>query len=254
MIEKPDWRRHRGRWVRTDELAAKTPQRRAAAARPLPGGPRRRVSGRWLPVGRPGGERGGALRTVARRFWLLLIPLVGITYVNSAHVRPVVSEYKSQANLHRKAILDEQDRLKQMAGAVQSEIQTISAEIDTLHGPELRLHQAMYDDLLRTQSEFDRSEKITSQDLDSLRAVRNRLHAEAETLQLQYQNHASILDNLEALRGALRDSLASRERQLAAHEELDDTARDGSLGLKSMVKTAGMVVAPVLGFLWAHSS
>ena len=252
MMDRSEFTRRQGRWVRKDELERKAKDLGEHARKPLPGEPRRRVNGRWLPVGNVD-SRHGVLRAVARRFWLLIIPLIGITYANSAYVRPVVSEYESRANQHRKVVLDEKDRLLQMTSALQTRIQEVSSEIDTLYAPEIAYYQSIHDDVMRQYNDFQRSEKVTQKDLDSLRAERDRVRAEARALQNEYRNHASILENLQAFEGALHDSLMQRERQLAANQVVEEES-EGGISLKTVVRNAGFVVAPVLGFLWAHGS
>lgn len=252
MTDRPEYTRRRGRWVRTDELKRKANDLGEQARAPLPGAPRRRANGKWLPIGEDRPRR-GALRAIARRFWLLIIPLIGITYANSAYVRPVVSEYESRANRHRKEVLDEKDRLLQMASALQTQTQEVSADIDTLYAPEIAYYQNIHDDVARQYDEFKRSEKVTQEDIDSLRAERDRVRRQARALRNEYQNHVSILENLQAFEGALHDSLAERERQLALNQ-VEEGETDGGISLKSVVRNAGFVVAPVLGFLWAHGS
>jgi hypothetical protein len=243
-------RRRGGRWV-------KDAPRTSAAAVAVPPVPEhlrgaRRTGGRWVAPGADLAGRGSTWRHVSRRTWLLVMPVAGILAASSYQVRPLIADIGNARTRDATQLLDRKDELRARADAWQNEIQATTAELDTLHAPMIAFHQALHDSLLQMRAE--QAQPITYGQLDSLRALRDRLAAEAWEARTEYWNRASVLSNLEAMQGALRDSIDRIERLALAMPSRVPEARKRGMTLGSVATYVGYVVAPVLGFMWAHSS
>jgi hypothetical protein len=167
----------------------------------------KRFGGRWIREGEQFQERGRGLRSVFGRFWYLLVPFLGIMYAHDSYVRPQVEDVKSIKNIERKATLDGQDDLRAQISGIQSETQTVSAELDTLHLPWVRFFQARYDSLLAIRSIYDETLPTTKATIDSLRVLNVEIESELVQLSTTYQERAAHLEEQRAWQVSLKDSI-----------------------------------------------
>ncbi len=245
-------RRRGGRWIREDVKRTAEEGAKVASSVPRSSEPRTRAGGRWVPVGKPVPERAGLLQQVVSRSWLLLIPILGISWANNAFVRPTVDDAKSSQNRRREWLLDQKDSLRTMVSALQTESQELSAEIDSLFTPQISLYQVMCDSLVARRVAYSRKMGVSEGELDSLLEIREQLRAAVGDLERTHLRRSTILRNLESWEASLQDSIAV----LTAHAEADSASGAGaeksSRGIGSYLARLGYVAAPILGLLWAH--
>lgn len=160
-------------------------------------------------------ERRRGLRVVLSRFWYLLIPILGIMCANQSYVRPDLEDIKNIKNLEFKATLDAVDDLRTRMAGVETEVNTIEAEIDTLHAPRVELYSAIVDSLKQERLVYDGSLPETKSKIDSLQAVYDGISGEVEGLTLTFRRQSVRLDSLEGWQVVLVDSLAGLDGLIA---------------------------------------
>lgn len=166
-----------------------------------------RRDGRWIRSGEQFRERGRLLRQIGSRFWYLLVPFVGIMCANDAYVRPDTEEIKSQKALDRKATLDLVDDTRAEISRLQSEVVVISAELDTVHLPKVKLYGALLDSLLSIRRIYDEELPRTKARIDSLLEEQDLIVNEIELFSADFQRKSSILDSLGQWQTTLQDSI-----------------------------------------------
>jgi len=212
----------------------------------------RRLGGRWVPRGSGTDDRPSVWRHLGHRLWLLVMPLVGIMAAHSYHVRPAIADIEAARVSGRTQLLDRKDDLRLRIDGWHNEIQALTAEVDTLHAPRLAFHQAVHDSLLRLRE--GQALPLTADQLDSLRALRDQLRVEMLAARAAYWSRASVLGNLAAMQVALQDSIDTIRRLALVMESPSPAPPKRGLTLRSVATYVGYAVAPVLGFMWAHSS
>ncbi len=245
-------RRRGGRWVQgTDpQLGAQQLKRELRKAEKSTAV--RRAGGKWVPDGEQHRERRRVLRAVGTRLWLLFIPFIGILWANSYYVRPEVEDLRSVSNRSRGATLDQQDGIRAMITDLQSEIHTISTELDTLYYPEINFHESLLSNVRQMRTEHARVH-VTVAEIDSLRRAHDELTLVVDEFAVGQAGQDAILSNLDAWQAALQDSVAGLDRQMAlAAAQPREKKASSSIG--RVAARVGFVVAPVLGLLWAHGS
>ncbi len=246
--------RRSGRWVTqrvSDERSAPP-----APARPVPAHMRgaRRSGGRWVPPSETYADRHRAGRWILSRWWLLVVPFLGVMWANSSYVRPVVADIDSALARERSEVLDHQDEARSRRDLLQSEIHAITTEIDTLYQPMVSFHQALHDSLVQMRHEQESRPQVTQATVDSLLFLRSELAAEAQELRRDYWSRSSVLANLDAWQGALRDSMEMIEARALAMEEETEEPEPRGLTIRSVATRVGYVLAPILGYLWVQDS
>jgi hypothetical protein len=169
----------------------------------------RRFGGRWVREGQQFVERGRGLRQVLGRFWYLLVPFIGIMCANDTYVRPELEDIKNITNLERKDVLDVQDDLRAQASAVQTEVVTVEAEIDTLYDPRIAGYTAVFDSLKSIRLIYDSTIPATQQRIDSLQTVHDEIADENERLAEVFRRRSTTLDSLHAWQAELQDSIVA---------------------------------------------
>ncbi len=243
-------RRRGGRWVR--QAVGETPPAAGSPAVPERLRGARRRGGRWVTRGSEVTGRWSVGSHVGRRLWLVAMPLVGMVAAHSYDVRPAIADIDAARVMGRTQLMNGKDDLRVQVDLMQNEIQALTAEIDTLHAPLITFHQAVHDSLLRMRA--SQVTPLSMDELDSLRALRDRLAGEVLAARAEYWNRTSVLGNLRAMQAALQDSIDAIARQALAMESADRPVRKRGLTLRSVVTYVGYAVAPVLGFMWAHNS
>ena len=175
----------------------------------------RRYGGRWVEEGKQFQERRRGLRAVLSRFWYVLVPILGIMCANQSYVRPDLEDIKNIKNLELKATLDEVDDLRTRMAGVETEVNTIEAEIDTLHAPRADLYTAIVDSLKQERLVYDRSLPETKGKIDSLQAVHDGISDEVEALAQSFRLQSARLDSLQGWQVTLVDSLAGLDGLIA---------------------------------------
>ncbi|MBD3236120.1 MAG: hypothetical protein GF330_05420 [Candidatus Eisenbacteria bacterium] len=166
-----------------------------------------RREGRWMRAGEQFRERGRLLRKVASRFWYLLVPFIGIMCADSTYVRPDTEEIKSQKALDRKRTLDVIDDTRAEISRLQSEVVVISAELDTVHLPKVKLYGALLDSLLAIRRIYDEELPRTKARIDSLQDEHDLIVAEIDQLSGDFQHKSATLDSLNDWQATLADSI-----------------------------------------------
>jgi len=169
----------------------------------------RRFGGQWVREGQQFVERRRGLRGVFLRFWYLLVPFIGIMCANDTYVRPELEDIKNITNLERKEVLDAQDDLRARASAVQTEVVTIEAEIDTLYDPRIAGYTAVFDSLKSIRLLYDESVPRTRARIDSLQTIHAEITTENNGLAEVYRRRSATLDSLQAWEVELQDSIAA---------------------------------------------
>lgn len=166
-----------------------------------------RRGGQWIHPQEQYKDRHRFLRKIAGRVWYLLVPFVGIMCANDTYVRPDLEMIKSQKNLDRKGLLEQTDDLRADITGLHSEIVIISAELDTVHLPKIKLHGAILDSLLATRRVYDEQLPITAAEIDSLRLLFESIQTEIGDLSTTFLLRAATLDSLGDTQAALKDSI-----------------------------------------------
>lgn len=187
------------------------------------GGSVKRFGGRWIREGDQYKERFRRLRPVMSRFWYLLIPIGGIMWAQASYVRPDLEDIKSIKNRERAELLDQKDGLRSDISVIQTQIQEVSAEIDTLHLPESKYYQSVYDSLLQIRSVYDETLPPTKARIDSLRAAADEIAAELAGLSETFRDRSSMLDDLRAWHATLIDSIEVLDQRITL--KTDDLCR-----------------------------
>ncbi|MCK4306109.1 MAG: hypothetical protein KAY24_17850 [Candidatus Eisenbacteria sp.] len=171
------------------------------------GGKARRFGGRWIREGEQYEDRHRALRAVLRRFWYLLVPFLGIMWAHDTYVRPYVEDIKSLTNRERKTLLDNQADIRAEVSGIQSEIQTVSSEIDTLYLPQVKLYRAINDSLIKVRTVYDQTLPETKARIDSLHVEHDAVVAEIDQLQATLEQRLGTLNGLKTWHATLQDSI-----------------------------------------------
>lgn len=175
----------------------------------------KRFGGRWVREGEQFKDRNRTVRLIFSRFWYLLVPFIGIMCAHQAYVRPDLEDIKNTQSLERKALLDEQDAIRAEISAIQSREQEASAEIDTLHTPQINYYQAIYDSLLTLRGVYDETLPRTERQVDSLRAIAAEIESDLDRLSATYQRRSETLDSLSAWQSTLADSTVLLDERIA---------------------------------------
>ncbi|MBD3236375.1 MAG: hypothetical protein GF330_06715 [Candidatus Eisenbacteria bacterium] len=268
-------RRYRGRWIedvklhapsgleRTGRRIARTLGVEELLFAPLPeerversnGDLRdlRRVDGRWMPREHVHRDRHRLLRLAAARAWYLIIPVVGLAWANAAYVRPAVESTRSLANYERQMALDTRDDTRAEISRLHSQDVEISARIDTLHVPQIMVHQVRLDSLTLVRRATERNPEILQARLDSLRAFRGYLLTQLHEGEERLLELTATQQHLAQRHETVQDSLAQLE-QLLTHNTTELDRREGRRSLHGVVSRFWYLVAPVVGMMWAHES
>jgi hypothetical protein len=179
------------------------------------GSGKRRFGGRWVQEGDQYRDRYRVLRAILTRFWYLLVPFIGVMWAHSSYVRPTTEDIKSTKNHLRKELLDAQDDVRHDVSALQTEIQTVSAEIDTLYMPQVRFYRAQNDSLVRIRSIYDQTLPQTQARVDSLRLVRDSIATEVTDLERMFAERSQVMEGLVSWQETLVDSIEGLDSQIA---------------------------------------
>jgi len=213
----------------------------------------RRFGGRWVSDDTRYQDRHSTLKAVVSRFWYLLVPLVGITWADSAYVRPDVEAIKSQRNREIAKTMDRQDQIRAQVTDLHSEIATLEAEIDTLHMPLVVMRQTVYDSLSLVRKQLDRNPEILNAAIDSLAILRDYLAADIDRLAREYEAQNAILANLGEWETTLQDSMVTLDRNLATVSA--ELARwEQRKHSQDVFSRFWYVLGPCLGVIWAQDS
>jgi hypothetical protein len=178
-------------------------------------GGKRRFGGRWVQEGDQYRDRYRVLRAILIRFWYLLVPFIGVMWAHSSYVRPTTEDIKSTKNHLRKELLDAKDDIRHDVSALQTEIQTVSAEIDTLYMPQVRYYRAENDSLVSIRTVYDRTLPQTQARVDSLRLMRDSIAVEVTELEQMFAERSDVLAGMHNWQATLIDSIAGLDQEIA---------------------------------------
>lgn len=175
----------------------------------------RRFGGRWIKDGEQYRERNRVIKAIFSRFWYLLVPFLGIMYAHDSYVRPQTEDIKSIKNQERAELLDAKDVLRVQRSNVQSETQSVSAELDTLYLPQIKFYGAQHDSLMKIRKVYDETLPVTKARIDSLTAINDALVAEIESLSNTYRQRDEVLAELKLWRATMQDSIVALDDMIA---------------------------------------
>ncbi len=175
----------------------------------------KRFGGRWVREGEQFQERNKTLKAILSRFWYLLVPFLGIMWAHDSYVRPVEEDVKSVKNRERAAVLDQQDEIRAQVSGVQSDMNAVESELDTLYLPQIEFYGDIHDSLKQQRLIYDETLPRAKARVDSLTLLMDNLTAELEELSETYRQRSETLASLRDWRAVMQDSIIGLDSLIA---------------------------------------